>query len=216
MANPILYGSPLSNFVRTARIAFHEKGVAYDLEPDINVMNPDPDYLAISPFGRIPALRHGDITMFESLAIATYVDKAFDGPALVPADAVGAARTMQWVYVFNDIVAQHLGRGVIFERLAKPNFDMVTDEDKIRESMPRVEKILDVVDGALAKDPYLGGADPTLADAYYIAQLFYAVFCPDTEALMASKKNIGAWMERMNQRDSVQATVPVLPGQAAA
>ncbi len=206
MADLILYGGPLSNFVRTARIACHEKGVEYDLESDFELSSPE--HAARHPFGLIPAMRHGDIRLFETLGIATYVDRAFDGPALVPADALGAARTMQWVSAFTDFVVRHLGRAVIFERLAKPHFGMETDEARIAEAMPKVERIMDVYDETLAAAPYFGGDNATLADFFIIAQMFYAAICPDTETMIASKPAITAWMDRMNERDSVKATVP--------
>ncbi len=206
MADLILYGGPLSNFVRTARIACHEKGVAYDLESDFELGSPE--HRARHPFGQIPAMRHGDVQVFETLGIATYVDRTFDGPALVPADALGAARTMQWVSAFNDFVVRHLGRAVIFERLAKPHFGMETDEARITDAMPQVERIMDVYAETLAAAPYFGSETATLADFFIIAQMFYAAICPDTEAMIAGKPAIVSWMDRMNERDSVQATVP--------
>ncbi len=205
MADLIIYGSPLSNFVRTARIACHEKGVAYHLQ-DIE-MGSD-EHRELHPFKLIPAMRHGDLTLFESLAIATYVDRAFDGPALVPADPVEAARTMQWVSVFNDVVVRHLGRSVIFERLAKPHFDMETDEARIKEAMPHVERIMEVFGETLSAAPYFGGADATLADAYMIGHMFYASICPDTEKLVAGNRPVSDWLARMNERESVKSTVP--------
>lgn len=206
MADLILYGGPLSNFVRTARIACHEKGVDYDLESDFELSSPE--HAVRHPFGLIPAMRHGDVRLFETLGIATYVDRAFEGPPLIPADALGAARTMQWVSAFNDFVVRHLGRAVIFERLAKPHFGMETDEARIAEAMPQVVRIMDVCDETLAAAPYFGGDDPTLADFFIITQMFYAAICPDTEQMIADKPAITAWMDRMNERDSVKATVP--------
>jgi glutathione S-transferase len=41
-----------------------------------------PEVVAIHPFGKIPVMRHGDVTLAESRAICGYVDRAFDGPAL--------------------------------------------------------------------------------------------------------------------------------------
>jgi len=213
MSRPILYGSPYSTFVRTARIAFHEKGVAYDLVPDEGNV---PDYRVISPFGRIPALRHGDLALFESLAIATYVDKAFDGPPLVPADAIAAARTMQWIYAFADTAAIHLGRHIFFERIAKPLMNQKTDEATIRSALPRAARVLDIVDAALADTAHFAGDRWTLADAYYLPLLHYATLCPDTQPLIAPKANIATWMERMNDRDSVKATEPPPFDQVAA
>jgi len=49
-----------------------------------------PDYLAVNSNGTIPALRHGDTVPTDSTPMKEYIDTAFEGPALPPADAPGA------------------------------------------------------------------------------------------------------------------------------
>src|ERR1019366_9513930 len=93
-----IIGAPQSNFVRTARIACHEKGVVYTLTP---ARPHTPEVDAIHPFGKIPVMRHGDIALCETRAICGYVDQAFDGPPLIPRDAVSAAITEQWISLVN-------------------------------------------------------------------------------------------------------------------
>src|ERR1700733_2563568 len=88
VTTPEIIGVPGSIFVRTARIACVEKGVAYTLTP---VRPHSPEASAIHPFGKIPAFRHGELTLCESRAICCYLDMAFPGPPLVPRDPVGAA-----------------------------------------------------------------------------------------------------------------------------
>ena len=96
-----ILGAPQSNFVWVCRIAAAEKGVAVKLTPS-RPHTPEVD--AIHPSGKIPAMRHGDVTLFETLAICRYIDKAFAGPALVPADAKGAALADQWIsYVLTEV-----------------------------------------------------------------------------------------------------------------
>src|SRR5260370_17355741 len=55
-----------------------------------------PEILAIHPFGKMPVLRHGDIELFESKAIATYLDRSFPAPFVFPSDPCLAALTEQW------------------------------------------------------------------------------------------------------------------------
>ena len=69
-----IIGGPQSNYVRVARIASAEKGVPYTLIP---VMPHTPEVDAIHPFGKIPVMRHGDVTLGESRAICFYIDHAF-------------------------------------------------------------------------------------------------------------------------------------------
>ncbi|MGY4419757.1 glutathione S-transferase [Bradyrhizobium sp. JR6.1] len=85
MSGPIVYGFPRSTFVNIVRLILTHKDVAYqfhDLEP---VMG-KPDHLALHPFNRVPILSHGDLTIYETSAIAAYVDEAFGGVALTPKD----------------------------------------------------------------------------------------------------------------------------------
>jgi glutathione S-transferase len=83
MADLILYGFPQSNYVRAARMACVEKGVPHTLEP----AGPhSPAILEMNPFGKMPAMRHGDFTLYETSAIMRYIDDAFAGPRLTPAD----------------------------------------------------------------------------------------------------------------------------------
>ena len=49
-------------------------------------------------------MRHGDVAVFETKAIATYIDKAFPGPKFIPEDAAGAAKVEQWVSYGNSKV----------------------------------------------------------------------------------------------------------------
>ena len=106
-----IIGAPQSNYVWVARIACIEKGVPYSLLP---VMPHTPEVDEIHPFGKIPAMRHGDVTLCESRAITCYIDHAFAGPPLAPTDPVGAAQTEQWISLVNThidplLVRQYLG-----------------------------------------------------------------------------------------------------------
>jgi glutathione S-transferase len=66
--------------VRFALMACEEKGVAYRLTP---ARPHSPEVDCIHPFGKIPVMRYGDFHLFESKAIATFVDRAFPGPKLI-------------------------------------------------------------------------------------------------------------------------------------
>jgi glutathione S-transferase len=84
-----LIGGPQSNYVWTCRIALAEKGVPYTLTA---TMPHTPAADVIHPLGKIPSLRHGDVTLAESRAICLYIDRTFSGPPLVPADTAAAAQ----------------------------------------------------------------------------------------------------------------------------
>jgi len=96
-----IIGAPQSNYVWTVRIAAAEKGVPYKFTP---LAPHSAEVGAIHPFGKIPVMRHGDLELFESKAICTYIDRTFDGPPLMPADARGAALVEQWISSVNTTI----------------------------------------------------------------------------------------------------------------
>jgi glutathione S-transferase len=98
MAELILHGAPRSNLVRTCLIALAEKGVEFTHDP---ARPQTPEQLARHPWGKLPALTHGAVTLYETVAVTRYIDEAFDGPALQPADPAGRARMSQWISVYS-------------------------------------------------------------------------------------------------------------------
>jgi glutathione S-transferase len=68
-----------------------------DLEPDMGT----PTHLALHPFDRVPILRHCDFTLYETSAIAAYLDEVFDPPKLTPENPQKRARMNQWISAVN-------------------------------------------------------------------------------------------------------------------
>ena len=78
MTDVVVFGFPRSTYVHIVRLVLAHKGISYefrDLEPDMG----SAVHLALHPFDRVPILRHGGFTLYETSAIATYVDEAFEG-----------------------------------------------------------------------------------------------------------------------------------------
>ena len=94
MADVTVYGSPVSTYVRSVRMTLAEKDVPYEL---VEGWADHPEIAKRQPFGKVPAFRHGDLELYESFAIARYVDEAFRGPALQPGDAKARARMTQLI-----------------------------------------------------------------------------------------------------------------------
>src|SRR5215467_13435075 len=88
-----------------------EKGIEYVLT---QALLRAPEILAIHPFGKIPVMRHGDVELCESKAIATYLDRTFPGPQLIPTDPRLAALTEQWVSLVNTVMDTCLVRTYLF------------------------------------------------------------------------------------------------------
>src|ERR1700704_1268113 len=127
----IVYGGSVSPFVRKVRLALLEKGVVYTLDP-VNVFNPPPEFLAISPLKRIPVLRDTDLpepnTLPDSSIICDYLEHKYPAPALYPADAFERARALWYEEYADSHRGPAIGTGLFFERIVKRMLRREPDE----------------------------------------------------------------------------------------
>ena len=86
MTDPIIYGFPRSTFVNIVRLVLTHKEVPYDFH-DLEKVMGKAEHLGLHPFNRVPILKHGDFTVYETSAIVAYVDDVFEGP---PPDTAGS------------------------------------------------------------------------------------------------------------------------------
>ena len=127
MTEVFVLGFPRSTYVHIVRLILTHKGVSYtfrDLEPELGSAS----HLALHPFDRVPILQHGDLTVYETSAIATYVDEAFEGPALQPKDVRARARMNQWISSVNSYYYPYMIYHVTHERLVYPQLGIASDE----------------------------------------------------------------------------------------
>jgi glutathione S-transferase len=211
MAELELIGAAQSNFVWTCRMALAEKGVSYNLT---SVMPHTPEVVAIHPLGKIPAMRHGGVTLAESRAICGYIDRAFDGPALIPPDTAKAAEIEQWVSIVNTAIDPVWMRQYLGAYMFPGTPDGAPNRPVIEAALPKMEKQFPVMDRAVASG-YLAGDTFTLADMYFTPILFYMRLGPESAAMLEASANLKAYLERNLARPCVQATVPPpMPGKA--
>src|SRR4051812_11799349 len=103
----------------------------------------------------MPVLRHGQVELFESKAIATCLDRSFPGPQVFPADTNRAALTEQCVSFVNTVIDRTLIRTYVFAYIASKTTDRGPDRDAIAAVMPAVREQFGILDKAVAKTRYL-------------------------------------------------------------
>jgi glutathione S-transferase len=205
MSDLQIIGAPASNFVWTTRIACAEKGVPYTLVP---TPPHTPEVSAIHPFGKIPVMRHGDVTLCESRAICLYIERAFPGPALLPADPAAAARVEQWISIINTTIDPLVVRGYLRAYFFPPTADGSPDRTAIDAALPTMQAHFAVLDEAVRATGYLAGSAFTLADIDLLPILFYMNKMPESRGLLAQSKHLKAYFERHIERPSVRQTYP--------
>lgn len=194
MPDLILHGLPPSTYVRTARMICAAKGVDYTLQL---IDFRDPEYLALHPFARMPVLTHGTVHLYETLAIAVYIDEAFEGPSLQPKDPEGKARMLQWISVMNDYAYERLVRCCVHERFVKPMRGQDPDEAKIAAAAPSIEATLSTLDVAARASDWLAGDAMSLADLFLAPILHYFAATPEGKAMLPNHPALQAWMSRV-------------------
>lgn len=199
-----IIGAPQSVFVRTVRLACEEKGVPYRL---IAASPHSQAVLAINPFGRIPVLRHGDVTLFESRAITTYVDQAFGGPALCPPGATECARMEQWISALN---AEILPTFVAYTRANYlPTLSGGSlDRTVIDPLLPKVLAHIELLAETVSTTHHLAGSHFTLADMGLMPMLAYLRGLPESGRMIVEARPLASYFERHVLRPSWIATEP--------
>ena len=206
-----LFGLARSVYTRIARLALEEKGVAYALH-EVEIFGPDgvpAEHMQRHPFGRIPAFEHDGLRLYETAAITRYVDEAFAGPPLQPADAARRARMTQIIGVLDAYAYRPMVWGVVVPRMRPRPGDDKPDEAKIAEAMAAAARALDALDALVALSggaPHLLGPDLTLADLHAWPVLSCFAFAPEGAALLARHAALQRWLQTMQQRPSVQRT----------
>lgn len=205
MAELEILGMPQSNFVWVCRIAAAEKGVPHANPPS---MPHTPEILAITPTGKIPAMRHGAVTLGESRSICGYIDRAFDGPALLPADPVAAAKAEQWVSLVTSWVDPVCVRQYLVGYFFPGTPDGSPNRAVIDPAVPKMQAQLAVLEQAVAANGHLAGPDFTLADIYAVPIVYYLRMVPESAAALRESPALSAYLDRMLARPAIAATTP--------
>ena len=209
MSEPVLYGAAYSVYVRSARLALAEKGVAYRLqEVDIFAEDgPPPDYLRRQPFGRIPAFEHEGFRLYETGAIIRYIEEAFPGPDLMPADPRARARVNQVLGILDNYAYRTLVWDIFVERVGKPRDGEASDEAKIAQALPLARTCLAALGDIMGDQAYLaGGEQLTLADLHAAPMFAYFVLAPEGQELLPQQRGLSRWWDAISSRSSMAAT----------
>ena len=205
MPKPEIIGSSRSTYTRAVRMVCEEKGIEYRLsEAQLGA----PEILAIHPFGKMPVLRHGHVELFESKAIATYLDRGFAGQAVFPSDPWLAALTEQWVSLVNTLMDRTLVRTYLLAYAAPKTADGEPDRATIEAVVPALREQIRVLDKAVARTGCLVEDQFTYADINLLPILFYIRLLPEGAEALSAATNLASYYERHAARPSFARTTP--------
>jgi glutathione S-transferase len=204
-----LVGFRHSVYQRVVRIVLYEKNIEFDIA-EVDPFDPiEAETLRdLHPFGRVPVLRHGTFTLYETCAITRYVDAAFDGPRLVPEDPRAAARMAQAIAVVDAYGYWPIIRQVFARRVFAPREDKGSNEAEVAKGLAESHAVLQALEAIASDKRVLNGDAITLADCHLGAMMDYFARAPEGDALVRSQPHLDMWWRRMKARPSITGLDP--------
>jgi len=194
----IVFGPSLSPYVRKVLVFAAEKGIEVETRPGVGP-NPDPEFQAASPFGMIPGLKDGDLSVSDSSVICAYMEKVRPEPSLIPSEPKAYARTL-WFEEFADDVLGRPSTTMFFNRALAKRFgrepDLAAADQAEKERLPRA---LDYLEKVIPASGFLVEDRLTLADiavASFFCNLEYFGVVPDAGA----RPRTAAYVQKLHAR----------------
>ena len=188
-----LYGTTRSRAFRCLWM-LEELGLPYrrELVPSGAEGSHKPEYLAVNPNGKIPALVDGGTTLFESLAINLYLAGKYNG--LLPESAEDRGRAYQWsVWAMTELeppLFTALRHRVLWEEAKR-------DPQLAAQAEQAAQKPLGILDAALRASPFLAGGAFSVADLNVSAVASWAKL---GQIPLDAFPALRAWLERNMER----------------
>jgi glutathione S-transferase len=191
-----LVSHALCPYVQRAAIVAHEKAIA--IERAVVDLADKPDwFVERSPTGKVPLLMIGDVTLFESAAIAEFLDEISAG-GMLPREPIERARHRAWIEFASGTLAEI---SALYSAA-----DMAAYDSRQRALAGRFRRVAKELNG-----PWFGGRTFGLVDAAF-APVFRYLDAFERDAnlfLVDDEPGLSRWRERLAKRASVK--VAVLP-----
>ena len=197
MAGVKIYGVARTRAFRPLWMAM-ELGIDYEHFPiDIGDEGAkSPEFLAVNPNGRLPAINDNGFVMVESLAITLYLAKKHSLGRLYPSRIEDEARAWQWsMWALTEV-----DRGVNIWSLHAVRLPAAErDAAKRAEALAVIKGPFKILDEAVSKQPYLLGNEFTVADLNVAAVISRAV-----DMDLSATPHLAAWLTRCLERPAAR------------
>lgn len=203
-AQPIrLYRSPLSGHAHRVQLFLSLLDLPFEMI-DIDLRAGEqkkPDFLAKNPFGQVPVIEDGDVTLSDSNAILVYLANRYGEPGWLPHDPLGAAGVQR----FLSLAAGEIFRGPASARLASL-FGVPLDRDA---ACATARNLFGILEQHLASHVFLVSSQATIAD---VAAYSYIAHAPEGGIALDAYPNIRHWLARI---EALPGFVPMQASNAA-
>lgn len=200
----ILYGASLSPFVRKVRACLLEKQLDYRMELIIPWSQPDWFY-QISPLGRIPALRDGELDICDSSIICSYLEDKYPENLALGGQTPQQVARIRWFEKYADYEIAPLATfAVFFNRALAKTLGLPCDEEAVQKALQSLVQHYDYLEQQLADNQYFVDNQFSLADIAIVTHWVNLSY--GQEKIDAARwPNLVAHKKRILARDSMQA-----------
>lgn len=202
-----LLGAVASPYVTRVLMFARLKGIELPLEDVPGGGSPrSPEYRALTPIGKIPALMVGGVCIAESEVICEYIEDVHPRPSGLPADALGRATSRLISRITDLYIAPHTS--TLFQQMNPAT----RDADVVDRVAVDLTKAFGYVEHFMGDGPFAVGDAPTLGDcslAPYVMLLKKTAFSaiPELDDPTSSNGRIAAWWKAINGNDICHATI---------
>lgn len=200
-----VYGAPLSPFVRKLRLLLAEKGLDYQLQIVAPFNQPD-WFFEISPLGRIPGFRDGELSLADSSVIAQYIEEQHPETVALYGHSAAERAQIRWLEKYADYELAPLTTFCVFvNRALNPTMGKPCDEAAVQKAIEdKLPRHFDYLEKTLAGNDYFVGNRLSMADLAFACQVINMEH-GNAQIDAARWPGLAALQARLCQRDSVQA-----------
>ena len=166
MSDLVFYTNPMSRGA-IVRWMLEEVGAPYEtVILDYGTTMKAPEYLAINPMGKVPAIRHGDVVVTEGAAICTYLADAFPEAGLAPPPgSTERGPYYRWMFY---------GAGPVEAAVINHSLGVqVAPEKKMMVGYGDYDTVVDVLDRHFSENEWAAGGKFSAADVYLGSQIVW-------------------------------------------
>ncbi|CAI9105361.1 OLC1v1004269C1 [Oldenlandia corymbosa var. corymbosa] len=210
-----VYGHVITPATQRVLACLSEKELEFELV-QLNMAagehNKEP-FLSLNPFGVVPAMEDGDLTLFDSRAIVKYIEQAYKDKKPLASDD---PKKMGPVYSWLEAESLQFDPAAImltFHLCIAPMMGLPTDEAVVEEKEAKLGKVLDVYEDRLSESKYLGGDSFTMVDLFHLPNVNY-LMGTKVRALFEARPHVKAWVDDILARPSWAKVVAMIKSQS--
>jgi glutathione S-transferase len=197
-----IFGHPASTCTRKVLMTLNETKTPFELVvvDFAKGEHKQPAHLARQPFGQVPTLDDDGFKMYESRAMARYIDGKAGGP-LTPRDARARAVMEQWISIETSNYAGHAMKFIyqyVFHREQSP--------EVLATAGVGLDLAYRTMNEKLATQQFLAGETFSIADLCFMPYLEYLSLSP-AAAKLTEHPHVAAWWSAVSAREAWGKTI---------